>query len=151
VGIFFDLTKACDVINHDILLEKLEHYGIRWQINGWLKSNLTMRSQYAEIYSKCNGNSMTRFNSRLRNIKVGIPQGSILGPLMFFYLPFHVTNVEVVLFADNTNILVIEKNKNALQDKIDKVIMQLKAWFSLNNMVIHNEKTKAMYFQLNKI
>jgi hypothetical protein len=43
VGIFFDLTKAYDVINHDILLEKLEHYGIRGQINGWLKSYLTMR------------------------------------------------------------------------------------------------------------
>jgi hypothetical protein len=54
MGIFFDLTKACDVINHDILLEKLEHCGIRGQINGWLKSYLTMRSQYVEIFSKSN-------------------------------------------------------------------------------------------------
>jgi hypothetical protein len=93
----------------------LEHYGIRGQINGWLKSYLTMRSQYVEI------SSMTRFNSRLRNIKVGIPQGSTLGPLLFLIyindLALHITNGEVVLFADDTNILVIEKNKNALQKK----------------------------------
>jgi hypothetical protein len=155
VGIFFDLTKAYDVINHDILLQKLEHYGIRGQINGWLKSYLTMRSQYVEIFSKCNRNSMTRFNSKLRNIKVGIPQGSTLGPLLLLIyindLPLHITNGEVVLFADDINILVIENNKNALQDKIDKVMMQLEAWFSMNNMVINSEKTKAMYFQLNKI
>jgi hypothetical protein len=59
VGIFFDLTKAYDVINHDILLEKLEHYGIRGQINSWLKSYLTLRAQYVEIFSKGNRNSMT--------------------------------------------------------------------------------------------
>jgi hypothetical protein len=55
-----------------------------------------------------------------------------------------------VLFADDTNKLVKEKNKNALQNKIDKVMMQLESWFSMN-MVINSEKTKAMYFQLNKI
>jgi hypothetical protein len=66
-------------------------------------------------------------------------------------LPLHITNGEVVLFADDTNILVMEKNKNALQDKIDKVKIQLEAWFSMNSMVINSEKTKAIYFQLNKI
>jgi hypothetical protein len=66
VGIFFDLTKAYDVSNNDILLEKLEHYGMRGQINVWLKSYFTLRAQYVEIISKGNRNSMTRFNSRLR-------------------------------------------------------------------------------------
>jgi hypothetical protein len=61
VGIFFDLTKAYDDINHDILLEKLEHYGIRGQINGWLKSYLTLKAQYVEIFSMGNRNSMSRF------------------------------------------------------------------------------------------
>jgi hypothetical protein len=74
---------------------------------------------------------MARFNSRLRNIRVGIPQGSTLGPFLFLIyindLPLHITNGEVVFFADDTNILIIEKNKNALQDKIDKVMMQLEA------------------------
>jgi hypothetical protein len=80
-----------------------------------------MRSKYVEIFSKSNRNSMTRFNSRLRNIKVGIPQGSTLGLLLFLIyindLPLHITNGEVVLFAEDTNILVTDKNKNALQIK----------------------------------
>jgi hypothetical protein len=83
VGIFFDLTKVYDVINHDILAEKLEHYGIRGQINIWLKSYLALKAQYVEIFFKGNRNSITRFNSRLRNIKVGKPQGSTLAPLLF--------------------------------------------------------------------
>jgi hypothetical protein len=144
--------KAYDVINHDILLQKLEHYGIRGQINGWLKFYLTLKAQYVAIFSKGNRNSMTRFNSRLRNIKVGIPQGSTSGPLLFLIhindLLLHIANGEVVLFADDTNILVKEKNKNALQDKMDKVMIQLEVWFSTNNMVINSDKTKAMYFQL---
>jgi hypothetical protein len=109
----------------------------------------------SQSFSKGNRNSMTRFNSKLRNIKVGIPQGSTLGPLLFLIyindLPLHITDGEVVLFADDPNVFVKEKNKNTLQDKIDAVMMQLKAWFSMNNMVINSEKTKAMNFQLNKI
>jgi phage-related protein len=57
----------------------------------------------------------------------------------------------VVLFAYDTNILVIDKNENALQDKINKVMMQLEAWFSMNNMIINSENSKPMYIQLNKI
>jgi hypothetical protein len=98
---------------------------------------------------------MTIFNSRLRNITVGIQQGSTFSQLLFLIyikdLPLHITNGEVVLFADDTNILLIEKNKNVLKDKIYKVMMQLESWFSVNNLVINSEKTKTMYFQLIKI
>jgi hypothetical protein len=63
VGTFFDLTKAYDVIDHDILLEKLNHYGVRGKINVWLKSYLTLRSQYVEITSSDIKYPMNRFNS----------------------------------------------------------------------------------------
>jgi hypothetical protein len=86
VGIFFDLTKAYGVIDHDILLEKLNHYGIRAKINVCLKSYLTLCSQYVEIISNDNKHSMNRYNSTLRNIKLGKPQGSILGLLLFFII-----------------------------------------------------------------
>jgi uncharacterized protein YlzI (FlbEa/FlbD family) len=155
VGIFFDLTKAYYVIDHEILLGKLELYGIRGQINVWLKSYLTSWAQFVEVILEDNKNSMTQFNSRLRNVKVGIPRGSTLGLLLFLIyindLPLHIKNGEVILFADDTTILVIDKNKSILQDKVDKVMKQLESWFSMNTMVINCEKTKAMFFQLDKL
>jgi hypothetical protein len=67
------------------------------------------------------------YNSTPRNIKYGIPQGSILGQLLFLLyihdLPQHISNAEVVLFADDTNILVIDKKINTLQEKINRVII----------------------------
>jgi hypothetical protein len=86
VGIFFYLTKAYDVIDHGILFEKLDHYGIRGKIKLWLKSYLTLRSQCVEIISNDNKYSKKRYNSILKNIKFGIPQGSILGPIVVFKL-----------------------------------------------------------------
>jgi hypothetical protein len=69
-AVIFDLTKAYDVIDHNILLEKLDHYGVRGKINVWLKSYLTLHSQYVEITSndKC---PMNKYNSIPRNIKFG--------------------------------------------------------------------------------
>jgi hypothetical protein len=72
-----------DVIDHDALLEKLDHYGIRGKINVGLKSYLTLRSQYVEITSNDNKYPMNRHNSTVRKIKFGIPQRSILGQLLF--------------------------------------------------------------------
>jgi hypothetical protein len=127
VGIVFYLTKTYDVIDHDILLEKLDHYGIRGKINVCLKSYLTLHSQYVEITSNDNKHSMNGYNSTLRNIKLRIPQGSILGLLLFLLyindLPHHISNGEVVLFADDTNILVIDKNEITLQGKIKRVMI----------------------------
>jgi hypothetical protein len=73
VGIFFDLTKAYDVIDHDILLEKLDHYGIRVNAKIWLKSYLTLHSQYVEISSNDNKYPKKRYNSTFKNVKFGIP------------------------------------------------------------------------------
>ena len=73
-GIFIDLRKAFDTVNHDLLLMKLEHYGIRNNMLSWLKSYLTDRKQFVTF----NGQS-----SELMHIKYGVPQGSVLGPLLF--------------------------------------------------------------------
>jgi hypothetical protein len=77
-----------------------------------------------------------------------------LGPLFFLLftndLLQHISNAEVVLFADDINILVIDKNINTLQEKINRVMIQLESWFSKNNLVINTDKTKAMSFQLHK-
>ena len=79
VGVFLDLKKAFDTVNHDILIDKMSFYGFRGNALSWIKSYLSERSQYVEI----NNVQLTMFNLHLKTIKCGVPQGSVLGPLLF--------------------------------------------------------------------
>ena len=98
-GIFIDLKKAFDTVNHDILLKKLEHYGVRGTMLSWFESYLKGRKQYV-FY---NGES-----SSIMEITCGVPQGSVLGPLLFLLyindLPNISDKLQFFLFADDTNI-----------------------------------------------
>ena len=73
-GVFIDLQKAFDTVNHDILLSKLNHYCIRGLAFDWFKSYLSDRTQYETINNE---------RSEIQTIKYGVPQGSIVGPLLF--------------------------------------------------------------------
>ena len=84
VGIFLELSKAYDVINHNRLLDKLDSYGIRGSLNKWFQSYLTNRTQFVETFQiDKNIHTQYRFQSSLRTITHGVPQGSILGPFYF--------------------------------------------------------------------
>ncbi len=98
-GIFIDLQKAFDEVNHEVLLTKLEHLEIRGTFLDWFKSYFTDRKQYVSV----NGS-----NSSYLNVACGVPKGSVLGPLLFLIyikdLPYSSSKLSFYLFADDTNI-----------------------------------------------
>ena len=100
IGVYLDLSKALDTIDHDILLHKLDYYGFRGIVLDWFRDYLGNRTQYVSY----NDNK-----SDLKTILCGVPQGSILGPLLFILYINDITNtstlLDFLLFADDTTIL----------------------------------------------
>ena len=103
-GVFIDLKKAFDTVDHNILQSKLEHYGVRGVSNNWFRSYLTNRRQYVSI----NGS-----DSKLIGVNIGVPQGSVFGPLLFLVymndLHTAIKHSKVHHFADDTNLLNTNK------------------------------------------
>jgi hypothetical protein len=153
LGIFLYLSKAYDVINHKRLLDKLDSYGITVSVNNCFKSYLTNRTQFVEI-SQTDRNKYTqhRFQSSSRATSYGIPQGSIVVPLLFLIfinvLPLNIQGAKLILYADDTNVLIVDKNEEALQTKLSLVMKQLENSFFLNDLFIITTKRAAMSFHL---
>ena len=122
-GVFIDLQKAFDTADHGILLSKLNHYGIRGKANDWFKSYLTNRKQFVAI----NG-----FNSNELLIKIGVPQGSVLGPLLFLVyindLHLAIKYSTTRLFADDTSLLIKNKSLKHLKKHLNIDLRNLTRW-----------------------
>jgi hypothetical protein len=140
--------KAYDLLNHKVLLSKLSSYGIRGVTNLWFESYLSHWKQCLEINSMNQGTYS--FVSITREIVHGVPQGSILRPILFLFyindLSLNVMGLNIVLFEDDTNILVSVENLNTLQYKLNNVMKELQTWFTLNNLVVNLEYTLAISF-----
>ncbi len=140
--LFLDLAKAFDTVDHTILIDKLKLLGFKASTQSWFSSYLQTRSQSTKV-----GNTI----SDKSYISCGVPQGSILEPLLFLCyvndLPFHLNSTLGFLYADDTALLVRGKDPIELQEKLNLELANVSRWFDANKLSMNISKTKLMHFR----
>ena len=143
LGIFIDLSKAFDTIDHDTLLSKLYHYGIRGNSYKFISSYLTNRYQYVKVNNAASDHLL---------IKFGVPQGSFLGPLLFLlyindlkYVSKN-KNCKIILYADDTNIFIACETLDKAIESANNVLSHINEYMLFNLLHINLDKSCFMYF-----
>jgi hypothetical protein len=151
-GLFFDLQKAAfDSVNHDTLLSKLNFYGISGKANRLLKSYI--KDRYQRVVTK--DNFFNKLTSEWEQVKHGVPQGSVLGPLLFLIyindLPRTMNKfANSVLFADDTSIIITNTDLQEFKQNIDVVLQETINWFLSNLLTLNYNKTHFLQFFIKK-
>ena len=137
-----NLSKAFDTIDHDILLYKLNYYGIRGTAFEWFKSYLSRRTQQVQ-FNNC-------LSSTKKPITSSVPQGSILGPLLFILYVNNFRNCldfsTYVSFADHTTIFITGKNIQSVYSKTNPELINIDEWMTANKLTVNSAKTKYLLF-----
>ena len=150
LALFLDFSKAFDTINHDILIDKLKHYGVTDVALKWFRSYLTNRKQFVLYKDKKSKESV---------ITTGVPQGSILGPLLFIVYINDIAKItnkfKFTIYADDTTLIepictfahsTQNKNMHDLSMEINNELEKIVQWLALNKLSLNAKKTKFMIF-----
>lgn len=140
-GLYLDLKKAFDTVDHNILLSKIYSYGVTGIFFNIIKSYLTHRMQCVEYKGT---------KSAATEVSIGVPQGSILGPLLFIIYVNDFsricTNSTCLLYADDTAIFFEARSEEELQNRIDTEIPKIVNWFNSNKLSINASKTYCQMY-----
>ena len=140
-AIFIDLKKAFDTVNHNILLRKIDHIGIKGDLLRWITNYLHNRAQRTFV---------NNILSSTQAVHCGVPQGSILGPLFFILyvndIKRHIKNVEIGLYADDTVLFSHDVDWYQAQYELQTGLNEFVEWSIKNELTINSQKTKFMVF-----
>lgn len=152
ITVLLDLTKAFDHVNHEVLLSIMERYGVRGIAYNWFQSYLKDRKQSVVLDILDKNKVLRKVETRTTNIKKGVTQGSILGPILFLLYVNHLPRIikeKIIMFADDVSVFFKfnKNNPSDLSSTITSTITQIITWLQSLNLNTNVSKTNMLHFK----